>query len=140
MKNTTAVGDRSEGAVLAALLKAEMTVLLPFGGGQRYDLVFEDKGVFRRVQCKTGRVESGAVVFSTCSWGRGSKRLSYGGQCDLFGVYCPSLDKVYLVPVGDVPERGGSLRIDPARNGQQSGVRYASQYELHGAIVQGEDI
>jgi hypothetical protein len=60
---------------------------------------------------------------------RGSIR-NYRDDIDFFGVYCHDSGEVYLVPVDDVPSRVASLRLSPARNGQQVGVRWASQYLL----------
>lgn len=132
MRDTSGIGNRSAGIVLAALLRLGKRVLLPFGDGQRYDLVIDDDddGVFQRVQCKTGRLIKGAVVFSTASQTRTGKRVAYTNDCDLFGIYCPPLDKVYLVPVRDVPERTGTLRITAPKNGQERGLRMATRYEI----------
>ena len=41
MANTTQIGTTTEGVILAALLKAGKTVLIPFGSQQDYDLVME---------------------------------------------------------------------------------------------------
>ncbi len=42
-------------------------LLVPFGENTRYDLVFFDGSRFARVQCKTGRLRDGAVIFRTSS-------------------------------------------------------------------------
>jgi PD-(D/E)XK nuclease superfamily protein len=117
---------------MARLLQHYEAVLLPFGNGRRYDLVVDDGKNFLRIQCKTGRLRSGCVIFNAHSthWARGQADRGYKGQADFFGVYCPELTKVYLVPVDDVPETYGSLRVEPVRNGQKLGVRWAAQYEL----------
>jgi hypothetical protein len=54
----------------------------------------------------------------------------YGGEVDLFIVYCPDTDRVYVIPAEDVPARGMWLRIDPPRNNQRKRVRWACDYEL----------
>ncbi len=128
------VGEKSEGQILAALLKMGKVVLIPFGDNQRYDFVIDDGDEFLRIQCKTGNLKSESVVFATCSSSvhRGGGRRTYEGQIDYFGVYCPDTDKCYLVPVGDVVgrTRGASLRLSPTRNNQVRGVRWASDYEI----------
>jgi len=133
MINPKTIGERSEGMVLAALLRAGKVVLQPFGDNQRYDLVIEDDRKFVRVQCKTGRIKGGAVLFDTCSSqahrGRGKK--DYRGQADVFGVYCPERDEVYLVPVDDVGRTSATLRLEPPKNGQTKGVRLAVEYLLN---------
>lgn len=127
--NPKAVGERTEAVVLAALVKRGKVVLLPFGDNQRYDLVVDENGIFTRIQCKTGRLVKGSVVFSTCSSQahRSKGRQGYKGQAELFGVYCPDNDKVYLVPVDDVGVGYAYLRVDPTN---QPNVRWAGQYEL----------
>src|ERR1700674_4678583 len=89
-------GTRSEGAVLAALLKLGKMVLVPYGGTSGYDLVIGENGRFVRVQVKTGWLTNGALAFNSCSQPRGLVRSSYHGRADLFAVYSPELDAVYL--------------------------------------------
>jgi hypothetical protein len=101
-----------------------------FGAHSRVDLVFQDESGFHRVQCKTSRlVEGSAVLFRTSS-NTNHKPKDYRGEVDLFGVYSPQLEQVFLVPVNDVPPRYGTLRIDPPLNCQEKGVRWARDYVL----------
>lgn len=48
----------------------------------------------------------------------------------MFGVYCPEVGKCYLVPVEDVTRTTCSLRVDPPKNGQKKGIRWAANYEV----------
>jgi hypothetical protein len=127
-------GERSEGMILATLLRAGKAVLQPFGDNQRYDLVIDEDGKFIRVQCKTARLHENRSVlaFSTCSsqTHRGKGTQNYRGQIELFGVYSPDLDKVYFVPVESVGFVEARLRLTPATNGQTKGVRLASEFEF----------
>jgi hypothetical protein len=131
-----AVGERSEGQVLAAFLKAGLVVCQPFGDNQRYDMVIDDNGHFIRVQCKTGLMTNGAIRFKCCSsnWNSGARR-GYRGEADVFAVYVPDLDKVYIVPVDQV-SLDAMLRLEPSKNGQKKGVRMAVDYEFHGSVTQ----
>ncbi len=132
------VGDQTTAMVLARLVQSGKMVLLPFSENQRYDLVVDEGDRFVRIQCKTGRLIRGAIVFPTCSvtyhhpGNRGvyAYRRDYRGDVELFGIYCPETDGVYLVPVETVGKRGGSLRIEPTRNNQMRGVRWAKDYVL----------
>jgi len=125
------VGERSEGMVLAALLREKKVVLLPFGDSQRYDLVIDEGGEFLRVQVKTGRLKDGAIRFPCCSsYYQTYEKFNYRGQADLFGVYCPELDAVFLVPVDQVGVTEATLRTCPTKNGQRKGVRLAEDYVL----------
>lgn len=132
MPNPKEVGERSEGMILAALLKAGKVILLPFGDNQRYDLVIDEGGRFVRVQCKTARLRKGALIFHTCSSQahKGLGTNDYRGQVEMFGVYSPDRDEVYLVPVDEVGIGMGTLRVNPPKNGQMKGVRLAKDFLL----------
>ncbi|MGH9198272.1 MAG: group I intron-associated PD-(D/E)XK endonuclease, partial [Acidimicrobiia bacterium] len=133
------VGDASQAMVLGRLVQAGRTVLVPFGENTRYDYVIEEKdGSFTRVQVKTGRLRKGAIVFATCSTsyhhpnnrGMVAYKHCYRGQADLFGVYCPETDAIYLVPVSEVGTTTAALRVESTRNNQSKKIRWASDYEV----------
>jgi hypothetical protein len=108
-------------------------VLLPFGVNQRYDLVLEHEGRFLKVQCKTGRLRRGVIQFSAVSTQSNTcetRVRGYGGEVDLFVVYCPENQSVYAIPAEEVPFTGMYLRVEPPRNGQSKRVRWAREYEL----------
>jgi hypothetical protein len=129
---TTALkGNTTEAAVLSALVERDYAVLLPFGEGHPYDLVVHvEAEQFLRVQCKTARVRNRCLRFNSRSTDHGHGPGSYVGLADIFGVYCPEKRSVYLVPVLDVPRFDVFLRLDPARNNQQHGIRMAADYEI----------
>lgn len=116
--------------MLSALVSEGYPVLLPFGDNQRYDMVVEVGGLFVTVQCKTGRLRDGAVLFRTCSSTahRGGGQESYRGQVDVFGVYCHELRAVYFIRVEDVGASSCALRVVPATNSQVRHVRHAGDY------------
>ena len=130
------VGDRSQLAVMLALRRAGFVLSVPFGENTRYDLVIDDGTMLGRVQCKTGRLKQGAVVWSVCSTyvhhrNPKLKQRDYQNQVDFFAVYCPQTGSVYLVPIGDLPVlRQASLRIDPPRNSQRRFIRFGARYEV----------
>jgi hypothetical protein len=131
VRDTSAIGNRTLGVVLSMLLQAGFRPLLPFGDGHPYDLAVDQDGELRRVQCKTGRLVRGAVVFATTRYTGGKHRTYQEHEIDYFGVYCPDTDAVYLVPIGDVgPHTSAYLRVEPARNNQTKGVRWAVDYEV----------
>ena len=128
-----AVGNVSEAVLLARFVRAGYQVLVPFGEGHRYDLVVDRDGALQRVQVKTGRLlATGVIKFAACSshYHRGGTSSDYRGDVVLFAVYCPALDRCYLVPVDEVGTSHAYLRVDPVRNGQAAGVRYAADYEF----------
>jgi hypothetical protein len=128
-------GDRSTLAIMTALRELGYAMYVPFGENTRVDLVIEKDGRLLRVQCKTGRLRSGAVRFSACSISAHHRRPAtirdYLGQIDLFAVYCPETSGVYLIPIDEAPLRtSGSLRVDPSRNNQRKKIRFAADYEI----------
>ena len=81
------------------------------------------------MSCKHGVVGSNPTA--------GSRALSVRtiGEVDAFAVYCAATGGIYLVPIQHLAARTeGALRIDPARNGQVTGVRHAKDY-LIGEVV-----
>jgi PD-(D/E)XK endonuclease len=136
MEHPKAIGDRSTLAIMLALCEAGYDLLVPFGENTRYDLVIDDGMQLARVQCKTGRLRSGAVVFNTCSSyahhsnPRVVKRV-YQGEVDYFAVFCPETRCSYLIPIAELPlKRQGRLRVDPPRNNQLVGIRFAVDFEI----------
>jgi PD-(D/E)XK endonuclease len=129
-------GDRSTLAVMLALTDAGFDVSVPFGENCRYDLVVDRGGVLSRVQCKSGRLRNGVVQFATAStYGHHllhrEARRDYRGQIDEFAVYCRDTRGVYLIPIEHVSAHTSAhLRIEPCRNGQRRGVRFASTYRV----------
>src|SRR5262245_34221261 len=130
-----AKGDKSTLAVMLALHEIGLPFRVPLGENSRYDLVLEFGDQLARVQCKTGRLRDGAVLFKTCStydhhpYSKPSR--DYRGEVDYFAVYCSQTRGVYLIPIADLPNRvSGSLRVEPARNNQRRFIRLASDYEI----------
>jgi hypothetical protein len=122
------IGARAEVEVAAALTRVGKQVYLPLCTSHgRVDLIFADESGLHRVQCKTSRLIDDVISFSTCS-NTGGLRKDYQGQVDYLGVYSPDLGQVFLLPIDDLPSRGCHLRLGPARNAQQKGVRWAADY------------
>jgi hypothetical protein len=130
--NPKAIGEKSEGQVLARLLSLGKTVLMPFGDNQRYDFVVDDGGKFVRVQCKTGRLRNGKITFpaSSSAYHRGGKRTDYRGQIEFFGVFCWETNECYWVPVDIAPVSECSLRVDPPKNNEHGRVKWAKDFVL----------
>jgi hypothetical protein len=136
------IGDQSTLAIILALTEAGYHVLLPFGENTRYDLAIEAGGSLQRVQCKTGRLSKGAVVFRTASsyYNHPHPKMPakhYRGQVDIFAVYCRETSGVYLIPIGELPESQAGPRVDPPRNNQRRGIRFAGDYEIARVSTEG---
>ena len=126
----TEIGARAEAAVASALVRAGRPVFLPiFGVNTRIDLLYADDGGLVRVQCKTSRVVGDVLIFRTCSNTKNVPR-DYVDEADVFGVYSPAKNLVYLVPVIGMPKGWCQLRFAPTRNGQRKGIRWAADFVL----------
>jgi hypothetical protein len=141
MEHPKAVGDRSTLAAMLALREAGFAISVPFGENTRYDLIVDDGLRLRRVQCKTGRLRSGAIRCPACScYGHHlnpqNARRDYHGEIDDFAVYCAETQRVYLVPISDLPvTTSAALRVEPSRNGQVKRIRLAEAYEIASVAV-----
>jgi hypothetical protein len=128
------VGQRSEAAIFAELVKRGYRVLIPYGVNHRYDLVIDAGDRFLRAQCKTGRLRDGVIHFKTASVRVNTRRTFItpydAEQIDLFLIYCPETDRVYALDVGEAASGHGALRVDPAANGQAKRIRWAADHEL----------
>jgi len=134
MRDTTARGDLSELEIVVALTRAGKRLLKPLSSAARYDIAIDNgDGTFVRIQCKTGVFKHGRIIFRVCSTdARRPAGVSYQGQVDAFGVYCPQTGGVYLVPMLAVAACGtmSALRLSAPRNNQSTGIRYARDYEV----------
>lgn len=121
---------------MVALQELGYEIYVPWGENTRTDLVVIRGGKVSRLQCKTGRLRQGAVVFRPCStYGHHPNpkisRRSYQGEIDEFAIYCPELGRVYLVPIEDVDATAqASLRLTLPRNNQTKRIRLAGAYEI----------
>src|ERR1041384_337159 len=124
-------GNLTEAKILAALVTAGYLVSVPFGEGHKYDFIIDDSVSLRRVQCKTGRVKNGALLFNSYSQsGNGATKQGYHGLADLFAVLNPENGEVYLVPVEKVGTTGVALSLLPTLNRQVKNVHWAVDYLL----------
>jgi PD-(D/E)XK endonuclease len=131
MKTATR-GNAAEARVLSELVGRGFDVLMPFGGGQPYDLAVHIADMaFLRIQCKTAwLVGRGCLAFHCRSTDHGRGRVPYDGLADLFAVHLPVSDAIYLVPVDAVSGHLGRMRLEPAKNNQRRGVRFAADFEI----------
>jgi PD-(D/E)XK endonuclease len=124
-------GNATEAVVLSALVQRDFHVLVPFGDGHPYDLaVHLASSVFLRIQCKTAWPNRGCLIFNSRSTDHGRGPQSYRGLADIFGVYFPPNQSVYLVPIDAVADFEGRLRLDPPLNNQRRRIRLAADFEI----------
>jgi PD-(D/E)XK endonuclease len=143
VENPNHKGDVAEAALAFAATKLGLTVLRPWSGHARYDLVLDVGGRLFRVQCKWGRLARQATVVSVqlgTYWHgpRGSVRTTYREtEVDLFGVYCGDIGRAYLLPASlCAGKQVVQLRLTAPRNGQRAGIILAEDYAFPGAVAQ----
>jgi len=134
VRDTTSRGDIAEFQVVAALIRQGRRLLRPLSLASRYDLLIDNAdGTFTRIQCKSGVLRNGCVLFRLYSVsGHDTRAKPYDGQVDAFGVYCADTSATYLVPVEAIAGCGqmAALRVEPTRNGQRRGIRSAAEFVI----------
>lgn len=134
-RDTNHIGEISEAAITTRFLQLGYTVLTPFGGNQRYDLVIEDAdGQFWRVQCKSATTskDETVLIFQASIQnvtGKHRQLRNYSGQCDYFASYCEKLNKIFLVPVEHIHTNTARLRLVPIKR-MRKDMLWARDYEL----------
>ena len=57
-------------------------------------------------------------------------------EIDAIGAYAPSLNRCYLIPIAEASRRRAlHLRLDPTRNNQARGIRWAETYDFEQMIA-----
>lgn len=129
--DTNRKGNISEAKVLQAFVQAGYVVLIPFGNGAPYDIAVDIAGKLWKVQVKTGVLQKGCVVFRLrrfSGYNRGARKYQKG-EIDLFAVYCPENDKIYLAHAEtEMPQ--GRLRVEDTKNNQQRNIRWCDEFEF----------
>ncbi len=134
MDSTDHKGAIAESAILHAAVRLGLEVAIPYSP-QRYDLILDLGARLLRVQCKWA-TRRGDVVVVRCYTSRRSRqgivRRGYGdGEIDAIAAYCAELGCCYLIPMASLRgQRNVHLRLAPAANGQQRGIRWAARYDF----------
>ncbi len=139
MLTTNQKGTIAEAKFAARAVELGLGVARPLDD-ERYDLILDLRPRLLRVQCKWSR-RIGDVVAARLSTSRrgpeGLRNRRYNlGEFDSFGLYCPDNDQCYLLPANEFVAFGRAhLRLEPSRNNQALGIRWAREYEF-GATLQ----
>ena len=130
MAKTKQKGDIAEAKVLSYLISKGYKALLPWGEDNRYDLVCEAKGVFKKIQVKYVTPKNGALdvpLRSANNW----NAFRYSNEdVDLIAAYNPENDKVYFISLNDFKNVATiKLRLARPKNSQQKLVKWAADFE-----------
>ena len=134
MLTTNQKGVLAEAKIVACAVEHGLGVSRPFDD-ERYDLILDLRPALLRVQCKwagrLGDVISGRLYTSRRGpHGLVNRRYAVG-EFDAFALYCPAVDRCYLLPAEEfVARRQVNLRLAPSRNNQAVGIRWAHEYEF----------
>jgi hypothetical protein len=133
-------GAAAEAAITAMAVELGLTVLRPLCEGRRYDLVIDLEPELLRVQCKLatrlGGVLSIRLKTNRCTPAGYVSTCYTATEIDAIGAYSPELRRCFLIPISEVSGRGTIyLRLDPTRNNQAVGIKWAQEYELEAMIA-----
>ena len=134
-------GQATEAVIKAEFVLRDLSVLEPAYDNESYDFVVEILGRFFRIQAKTARAtDTGTLQFETVSTkarSSGYVRDDYTGEIDYFAVYAPSVDAIYLVPIGEAAKGKMELRYEKPANNQMVGVNWHEEYLLDEQLEMG---
>jgi len=134
--NSKDKGNIGEAILLAELTKRQIQVAIPFGDNARYDLIAEFNGKLNKIQIKyCGQITENNSFICPCASSANhttNKHLStYENDVDYMAFYLVPIDKTLLVPIEKiVGKKTITFRIDPPKNGQQTGINLVEDYIL----------
>ena len=118
-------------------MKLGIDVYRPVVEGGRYDLVSASaRASF--ASSASGPADAEASLQSGVPRVAGPRdgllhRTYKASEIDAIAAYCPETERCYLLPSALVAGRRElSLRLDPTRNGQKVGIRWADDFESRG--------
>ncbi len=130
MAITKQKGDIAEAFVTYLLKQKGFNVLIPWGEDNRYDLVSEKNGVFKRVQVKYVAPKNGVLEVSLRSSNNYNIIHYTSRDIDIIAAYYPKINKVYFIPLSSIRNIAlCKLRLRPTKNKQKKFIVMASKYE-----------
>jgi hypothetical protein len=128
-------GDLAEAMVAADVLRRGYRVAFPFGEDWDYDLIVCRGAALERVQVKYAASHDGILEVRCRSHSLTNGRIRAtkhytSSTIDWIAVYDATTGGCFYVPATELGE-GRSLlhlRLGPARNRQQRGIRWAADY------------
>lgn len=134
MLNTHYIGKLTELRVAEAFLSKGYQVSQPLVSDSRYDFIVDIKGQLLRIQVKTGTIkEDGAYIEFATSTSHtntsGTINKSYSAdEIDYFATICNG--ECLVIKVTDCGARIQRLRLQPTKNGQVIGIKFAKDYTI----------
>lgn len=134
MLNTHYIGKLTELRVAEAFLSRGYQVSQPLVSDSRYDFIVDIKGQLLRIQVKTGTIkEDGAYIEFATSTSHtntsGTINKSYSAdEIDYFATICNG--ECLVIKVTECGVRAQRLRLQPTKNGQVIGIKFAKDYTI----------
>ncbi|MFA6350048.1 MAG: group I intron-associated PD-(D/E)XK endonuclease [Candidatus Omnitrophota bacterium] len=130
MSATKQKGDLAEVYAVYQLKRNGFNVLVPWGEDNRYDLVSEKKGVFKRIQVKYVSSKNGALQVSIRSSNNFNVIHYSARDVDIIAAVDIEQGKIYFIPLKGLKNRSlCKLRLSRAKNNQLKNIILASQFE-----------
>ena len=139
MLTTNQKGTLAELKISASAVDAGLGVSRPLDD-ERYDLILDLRPRLLRVQCKWANRVGDVVTARLYTSRRDAtglvNRRYVTGEFDAFALYCPDVDRCYLLAAEAVVAfRQVHLRLAPCRNNQSLGIRWARDYEFGATLA-----
>ena len=134
MLNTHYIGKLTELRVAEAFLSRGYQVSQPLVSDSRYDFIVDIKGQLLRIQVKTGTIKGdGAYIEFATSTSHtntsGTVNKSYSAdEIDYFATICNG--ECLVIKVTDCGAREQRLRLQPTKNNQVIGIKFAKDYTI----------
>lgn len=134
MLNTHYIGKLTELRVVEAFLSRGYQVSQPLVSDSRYDFIVDIKGQLLRIQVKTGTIKGdGAYIEFATSTSHtntsGTVNKSYSAdEIDYFATICNG--ECLVIKVTDCGAREQRLRLQPTKNNQVVGIKFAKDYTI----------
>lgn len=130
------VGNIGEAKAIAWFVEHGISVSIPFGDNERYDLVIDYNGKLEKVQVKTSSYcpNSGCISFklhSSTYHTSNKQNRAYENDVDSF-VLCDLInDSLYYVPISQViGKKNINIRFANSNNGQMKNCIFANDVEI----------
>lgn len=118
------------GELIAAeeFLRRGWVVAFPFGENQRYDLIIERDGLYKRVQVKAVYPRKGVLHINCRSSNNWSVKSYSAEDIDLIAAVDLENEEVYFIGIEQVHKALFDLRIVPTKNQQKKKVNFAKNF------------
>lgn len=135
--STHFIGEITEQSVAIEFLKLGIQVSKPLVQSSKYDFIVDIKNKLYKIQVKTSSLkEESYIEFATSTSHtntKGTINLTYSeNDVDFFATIYDG--QCYLIPFSDCGRRQQRLRLQPTKNNQTVGIKFAKDYKLEDII------